>query len=279
MWVNWGHQLCRMFFSLHVVFLSVAIVESSASSADQKDCMRSIGVEYRGAQQISSSGLTCLNWTDATRDYDVLIHPDSQTGVGDHSYCRNPDSSERPWCYIAGPDGTVQRQFCTIDACTEEASDVPPEAKSFHPAGLPSSTESLQPASSASSQGEPAAVQPVIGISQRVHTGPKKKKDLGPSGYVLGILMIAIIIILGAGITFGYLYKRGRDLKKQHEQRVYEREMQRINLPLSAFSNPTCELVDENTIVITAEHEATPVQEDMDGEDPLMGQQAGTPGA
>lgn len=36
MWVNWGHQLCRMFFSLHVVFLSVAIVESSASSTDQK---------------------------------------------------------------------------------------------------------------------------------------------------------------------------------------------------------------------------------------------------
>lgn len=55
--------------------------------------------------------------------------------------------------------------------------------------------------------------------------------------------------------------------------------MQRINLPLSAFSNPTCELIDENTIVITAEHETTPVQEDMDGEDPLMGQQAGTPGA
>lgn len=72
---------------------------------------------------------------------------------------------------------------------------------------------------------------------------------------------------------------RGRDLKKQHEQRVYEREMQRITLPLSAFSNPTCELVDENTIVITAEHETTPTQESMDGGDPLMGQQAGTPGA
>lgn len=72
---------------------------------------------------------------------------------------------------------------------------------------------------------------------------------------------------------------RGRDLKKQHEQRVYEREMQRITLPLSAFSNPTCELVDENTIVITAEHETTPVQDDADGGDPLMAQQAGTPGA
>ena len=38
-------------------------------------------------------------------------------GVGDHNYCRNPDSSERPWCYIAGPDGTVQRQFCAVDTC------------------------------------------------------------------------------------------------------------------------------------------------------------------
>ena len=72
---------------------------------------------------------------------------------------------------------------------------------------------------------------------------------------------------------------RGRDLKKQHEQRVYEREMQRITLPLSAFSNPTCELVDENTIVITADPETTPVQERVEGADPLMGQQAGTPGA
>lgn len=43
-------------------------------------CVKSSGVEYRGAQQISSLGLTCLNWTNATRDYDVLIHPDSQTG-------------------------------------------------------------------------------------------------------------------------------------------------------------------------------------------------------
>lgn len=116
----------------------------------------------------------------------------------------------------------------------------------------------------------------MMGISQRVRTGPKKKKDLGTLGYVLGILMMAIIIVLGVGITFGYFYKRGRDLKKQHEQRVYEREMQRITLPLSAFSNPTCELIDENTIEITAEHETSPVQE---GGDPLMGQHAGTPGA
>ena len=39
--------------------------------------------------------------------------------------------------------------------------------------------------------------------------------------------------------------------------------MQRITLPLSAFSNPTCELMDENTIVITAGH-TTPGQDGAD---------------
>ncbi|CAG5923165.1 unnamed protein product [Menidia menidia] len=271
-----GRQLCNMFLSLHVVFLSVAIVQSSASNGAQKDCVRSSGVDYRGEQQSSSSGLACLNWVNITRDYDTETHPDSQTGAGDHSYCRNPDASERPWCYIAGPDGTIQRQFCKIETCKEQSSAEPAEAESLIPTGSASSTESFQPARSGASQGEVAAVQPVMGVSQRVRTGPKKKKDLGVLGYVLGILMMAIIIILGVGITFGYFYKRGRDLKKQHEQRVYEREMQRITLPLSAFSNPTCELIDENTIVITAESETAPVQE---GGDPLMGQHAGTPGA
>ncbi|XP_059193652.1 phosphoinositide-3-kinase-interacting protein 1 [Centropristis striata] len=274
-----ARQLCKMFFSLHVVFLSVAMVESSASNGNEKDCTSSNGVEYRGEEQSSSSGLTCLNWTNTTRDYDVTLHPDTQTGVGDHNYCRNPDSSERPWCYIAGPDGTVQKQFCAVDTCKEQESTAPAAAESLKPTGSVPSTESFQPAKSGVSQGEVAAVQPVMGISQRVRTGPRKKKDLGAIGYVIGIGMMAIIIVLGVGITFGYFYKRGRDLKKQHEQRVYEREMQRITLPLSAFSNPTCELVDENTIVITAEHETTPVQDGMEGGDPLMGQQAGTPGA
>ncbi|TKS78694.1 Phosphoinositide-3-kinase-interacting protein 1 [Collichthys lucidus] len=120
--VNSARQLCKMFFSLHVVFLSVAMVESSASNGNQEDCMRSSGVEYRGEKQSSSSGLICLNWANTTRDYDDNIHPDSQTGVGDHNYCRNPDSSERPWCYIAGPDGTVQRQFCAVDTCKAKPS-------------------------------------------------------------------------------------------------------------------------------------------------------------
>ncbi|NXS76389.1 P3IP1 protein, partial [Pandion haliaetus] len=126
------------------------------------------------------------------------------------------------------------------------------------------------------SRSEAAAVQPVVGISQRVQMNSKEKKDLGTLGYVLGLIMMVIIIAIGAGIVLGYIYKRGKDLKEKHEQKVYEREMQRITLPLSAFTNPACELVDENTIVVHTSQ--TPVEDTHDGTGPLMGQ-AGTPGA
>ncbi|XP_069475901.1 phosphoinositide-3-kinase-interacting protein 1 isoform X1 [Ambystoma mexicanum] len=138
-------------------------------------------------------------------------------------------------------------------------------------------TQVFEPVDLLPSRSEAAAVQPVIGISQRVRVKPKEKKDLGTLGYVLGVLMMVIIIAIGSGIIVGYMYKRGKDLKKQHEQTVYEREMQRITLPLSAFTNPSCEIVDENTIVVHASQ--TPVEEgQQEGEAPLMGQ-TGTPGA
>uniref|UniRef100_A0A673JCA1 Phosphoinositide-3-kinase-interacting protein 1-like n=1 Tax=Sinocyclocheilus rhinocerous TaxID=307959 RepID=A0A673JCA1_9TELE len=179
--------------------------------------------------------------------------------VGDHNFCRNPDGSEKPWCYVSVSDGATRKEACDIRTCQ--------------------GSHTFENADSFPSQVEGAAVQPVKGVQQQVRSGPKKKKDLGTLGYVLAVFMMAIIILLGGGITMGYFYKRGRDLKKQHEQRVYEREMHRITLPLSAFANPTCELVDENTIVITAEpNNQTPTQEPVEGADPLMGT-AGTPGA
>ncbi|XP_072271627.1 phosphoinositide-3-kinase-interacting protein 1 [Pyxicephalus adspersus] len=122
---------------------------------------------------------------------------------------------------------------------------------------------------------KPNVAQPVISISERVQVKPREKKDLGTLGYVLGILMVVIIIAIGSGIVVGYIYKRGRDLKKQHDQQVDERRQHRINLPLSAFLNPTCDVIDENTIEISSNRTPNTVQE---GVEPLMGS-AGTPGA
>ncbi|KAJ3604720.1 hypothetical protein NHX12_029459 [Muraenolepis orangiensis] len=257
-----------------LVSLVLVVLSGSEVWSRPGDCLRSDGAGYRGDLQVSSTGLPCLVWTNLTREEDV-VHPDSETGVGDHNYCRNPDSSEGPWCFIGGPDGTVQRQACSIQPCTEETVSAETTTTTTTP---PPQTGALQPAESGPVQGEVAVVQPVMGISQRVRT-PTKKKDLGILGTVLGVLMMAVLILLGAGITLGYFYKRGQDLKKKHEQRVYEREMQRITLPLSAFSNPTCELMDENTIVVTLAEQEPALREDREGGEPLIGQQAGTPGA
>uniref|UniRef100_A0A8C5RMI6 Phosphoinositide-3-kinase interacting protein 1 n=1 Tax=Laticauda laticaudata TaxID=8630 RepID=A0A8C5RMI6_LATLA len=154
---------------------------------------------------------------------------------------------------------------------TEDATSAPPGSPSF-PARTPAAQEPPE-----AFEPESGAVQPVVGISQRVKTRPSEKKDLGALGYVLGIIMVVVLIGIGVGIVLGYLYKRGKDLKERQEQKANEREMQRITLPLSAFSNPACELVEENIIVVHSN--PTPEEEEIQGRNtPLMGQ-AGTPGA
>ncbi|NP_001088615.1 phosphoinositide-3-kinase interacting protein 1 L homeolog [Xenopus laevis] len=132
-----------------------------------------------------------------------------------------------------------------------------------------------EPEQTLQTQEQPVVAQPVISISERVQVNRKEKKDLGTLGYVLGILMVVIIIAIGSGIIVGYIYKRGRDLKQQHNQQVEERRLQLMNLPLSAFLNPTCDIVDENNIEVLSNHTPNTTQ---DGVAPLMGR-AGTPGA
>lgn len=64
--------------------------------------------------------------------------------------------------------------------CLEQYSSVPAKTESLSTKATTPSTESAQPAKG--SRGDVPALQPVMGISQRVHTGPKKKKDLGAIG-------------------------------------------------------------------------------------------------
>ncbi|XP_015678136.1 phosphoinositide-3-kinase-interacting protein 1 [Protobothrops mucrosquamatus] len=161
--------------------------------------------------------------------------------------------------------------LCSAAEDSTAASPGSPALPTRTPAAQEPPEEALEAA-----RGESGAVQPVVGISQRVKTKPGEKKDLGTLGYVLGIIMVVVLIGIGVGIVVGYLYKRGKDLKEQREQKANEREMQRITLPLSAFSNPACELVEENVIVVHTN--PTPVEEIQEGNTPLMGQ-AGTPGA
>ncbi|KAF6082489.1 phosphoinositide-3-kinase interacting protein 1 [Phyllostomus discolor] len=239
-------------------------------------CFWDNGHLYRADQPAPAPGLRCLNWLDAHSP--LASAPES--GAGNHSYCRNPDQDPHgPWCYVSGEAGAPEKRRCEDLSCPEtisqDLSTSRTEAEETPEVPSGDEVQVFAPANALPAGSEAAAVQPVIGISQRVRVNSKEKKDLGTLGYVLGITMMVIIIGVGAGIVFGYTYKRGKDLKEQHDQKMCEREMQRITLPLSAFTNTTCEIVDEKTVVVHASETPVDLQE---GSAPLMGQ-AGTPGA
>ncbi|KAM4827259.1 phosphoinositide-3-kinase-interacting protein 1 [Thomomys bottae] len=242
-------------------------------------CFWDDGHLYREDQPSPAPGLLCLHWRDAP-PAGLALATAPELGTYNHNYCRNPDQDPRgPWCYVSSQAGGPEKRLCEDLRCPATISQAAPTSTTEpeEPSEVSDDQEvqAFPPANALPARSEAAAVQPVIGISQRVRMSSKEKKDLGTLGYVLGITMMVIIIVIGAGIVLGYTYKRGKDLKEQHEQRVCERELQRINLPLSAFTNPTCEIVDEKTIVVHTSQTPVELQE---GSTPLMGQ-AGTPGA
>ncbi|XP_020851998.1 phosphoinositide-3-kinase-interacting protein 1 [Phascolarctos cinereus] len=254
-----------------------------AASGSRGGCFWDQGHLYQADQSFSADGLPCLNWQElqsqGTETVTTGAGPGRTTTRENHSFCRNPDSDAAgPWCYVSGSSGAPEKRRCQPVPCagtpTQETLPLTTDAgasQESHGAD----GEVFEVAHSLPRNSESAAVQPVIGVSQRVRM-MSEKKDLGMIGYVLGITMTVIIIAIGAGIVLGYVYKRGKDFKEHREQKTYEREMQRITLPLSAFTNPACEIVDEKTIVIHTHR--TPGEDTKDGSAPLMGQ-AGTPGA
>lgn len=41
----------------------------------------------------------------------------SVSGEWDHSYCRNPDASDKPWCFVAAEEEAIERQDCMLETC------------------------------------------------------------------------------------------------------------------------------------------------------------------
>merc|ERR1719160_767122 len=94
------------------------------------------GRSYRGLMTYTTSGRTCQKWTDAhphkeaadlkpVADVKDLIDPEDPespytmvwgNGLGNHNFCRNPDSSEeKPWCYTMDP--AKAKETCDIPKC------------------------------------------------------------------------------------------------------------------------------------------------------------------
>ncbi|KAK2115331.1 hypothetical protein P7K49_005957 [Saguinus oedipus] len=91
-------------------------------------CFLGNGTGYRGVANTSASGLSCLAWNS-----DLLyqeLHVDSVgtaalLGLGPHTYCRNPDGDERPWCYVV-KDSALSWEYCRLAACESLTRAQPP---------------------------------------------------------------------------------------------------------------------------------------------------------
>ena len=76
---------------------------------------------------MTETGHLCQAWasnypndhSNKPETYDPDNFPDA-TIEDAGNYCRNPDNSKKPWCYIADPDGP-KRKYCDIPMCGEYA--------------------------------------------------------------------------------------------------------------------------------------------------------------
>ncbi|KAK3527516.1 hypothetical protein QTP86_024303, partial [Hemibagrus guttatus] len=200
------------------------ILRSVEASTKREKCIELTGTSYKGDKQISSSGQSCLNWLNISSVYNLTIHLNADPGEWDHSYCRNPDASDKPWCFVATGEEGIKRQDCILETCQEQTK--PPNVR-------PALSESV-------------AVKLGPGLSRRPNLRPRKKNDPGALGYTIAALLMLIIIVMGAGIAVIYFYKKSLKLKMQQQQRAQEQEMHRINLQQLAFYNAACDLADEN---------------------------------
>ncbi|XP_030854004.1 deleted in malignant brain tumors 1 protein isoform X1 [Strongylocentrotus purpuratus] len=79
--------------------------------------------DYSGTINVTRSGYTCQAWTSQyphEHSRTPLEYPN--TGIGEHNYCRNPDTSDMAWCYTT--DSNVRWEYCSIgipqEQCEEE---------------------------------------------------------------------------------------------------------------------------------------------------------------
>lgn len=89
---------------------------------------------YNGSVSQTDSGLPCLRWTEFP-DY-VQQYPGR--GLGDHSYCRNPDRESDPWCFFRQSSGAVGWAYCDCHQGQGPTADCsPPTHTAWPPVRLP----------------------------------------------------------------------------------------------------------------------------------------------
>ena len=85
------------------------------TSDSQDECYtEALGEDYRGHTSMTESGLRCQKWT-SQEPHSHITTPDiyNRSGLGDHNYCRNPNSRTGGiWCYTSDPG--IEWEYCNV---------------------------------------------------------------------------------------------------------------------------------------------------------------------
>ena len=69
------------------------------------------GSGYRGYQNKTKSGKTCMNWnSQSPHEHVVTNERYPNKGIGNHNFCRNPDNENTIWCYTTDKD--TRWEYC-----------------------------------------------------------------------------------------------------------------------------------------------------------------------
>ena len=112
--ITWGHESGDSWCYLH---------QQCTSRVDSPDYnvytvyTSADGYDYRGSVATTTSGKVCMSWSVETKSdggtgYWTGTAGAAEKGVGDHSYCRNPDGEPAPWCYTTDP--STRYEICDI---------------------------------------------------------------------------------------------------------------------------------------------------------------------
>lgn len=71
------------------------------------------GQDYRGTVSQTAAGTPCQNW-GSLEPHAHTVSPDdyAHRGIGQHTYCRNPDDDNQPWCFTTDPD--TRWAYCSV---------------------------------------------------------------------------------------------------------------------------------------------------------------------
>lgn len=71
--------------------------------------------DYRGLVNITESGIPCQSWDSQDPHRHKLTSEERPHNGLYGNFCRNPDNSERAWCYTENPD--VLWEYCEVPLC------------------------------------------------------------------------------------------------------------------------------------------------------------------